>query len=98
MRPAEEKFKKPKTPEQPFVELRQGNVTCSVPLSRGTTLLDAALKQGCSVQFKCRKGTCGRCAVDIISGSAYLTERNEAEQKKLGTSPRRLACQAVLNG
>ncbi|MCP3761794.1 (2Fe-2S)-binding protein [Domibacillus sp. A3M-37] len=97
VRSVEEKSKKTVMPKQAIVELRQGNTSCSVPALSGTILLDAALKQGCSIQYKCRKGTCGQCAVDIVSGASYLSARNEAEQKKLGSSPRRLACQAIIN-
>ncbi|OES43803.1 2Fe-2S iron-sulfur cluster-binding protein [Domibacillus iocasae] len=97
VRSAEVKRQKTEMPQQAIVELRQGNTSCSVPVSSGTTLLDAALKQECGIQYKCRKGTCGQCAVEIVSGTSYLLGKNEAEQKKLGSSTLRLACQSVIN-
>lgn len=80
----------------PAIKVKQGNTVCSVSLQPGTILLDAALKQGCDIQYKCRKGTCGACTVDILSGSGFLSGRNSAELKKLGESEKRLACQAVI--
>ncbi|MGG3451526.1 2Fe-2S iron-sulfur cluster-binding protein [Domibacillus aminovorans] len=80
----------------PVVEIRQGSVSCSVPVKSGVILLDGALEQGCGIKYKCRKGTCGVCTVDILSDSDHLSSRNEAEQKKLGQSAKRLACQAVM--
>ncbi|OLN21980.1 hypothetical protein BTO30_12110 [Domibacillus antri] len=76
--------------------MRQGTVTCSFPVQTGVLLLDAALERGCGIQYKCRKGTCGACTVDVVSGSEHLSARNRAEQKKLGAAAKRLACQAVM--
>lgn len=78
------------------VQWKQKEASCTVSVKPGVTLLDAALEQGCSIDYKCRKGTCGRCTVDILSGETFLSLKNEAEQKKLGASLRRLACQAVM--
>ncbi|WP_156153458.1 2Fe-2S iron-sulfur cluster-binding protein [Domibacillus robiginosus] len=80
----------------PMIEWKQKERSCSVPVTSGVTLLDAALRQGCTIDYKCRKGTCGRCAVEVMSGETFLSSKNEAERKKLGAAPRRLACQAVI--
>jgi ferredoxin, 2Fe-2S len=61
-------------------------------------LLDAALSQGKPIQYKCRKGTCGQCAVKVIEGVG-LTKPNTQEYKKLGkeiANGYRLACQAEI--
>lgn len=61
-------------------------------------LLDAALNQGKPIKYKCRKGTCGQCTVQILQGQG-LSQPNEQEHKKLGnelTNGYRLACQAVI--
>lgn len=79
-----------------IIEIRQGSVSCSVPVKSGVILLDGALGQGCDIKYKCKKGTCGVCTVDILSGSGHLSSRNEAEQKKNGQPEKRLACQAVM--
>jgi len=79
------------------VKWKQKETSCTVPVMPGLTLLEGALQQGCSIDYKCQKGTCGRCVVDIVSGAAFLSPKNEAEKKKLGLSPRRLACQSVMN-
>lgn len=93
----EEKRAKQDIRTEAAVKWKQKETSCTVPVIPGLTLLDAALQQGCSIDYKCRKGTCGRCAVDIVSGAAFLSPKNEAEKKKLGSSPRRLACQSVMN-
>jgi ferredoxin, 2Fe-2S len=61
-------------------------------------LLDAALNQGKSIKYKCRKGTCGQCTVQVLQGPSLSTP-NEQEHKKLGSqlsSGYRLACQAAI--
>ncbi|MBS4190594.1 (2Fe-2S)-binding protein [Bacillus sp. FJAT-49705] len=66
---------------------------------KGQLLLDAALKQGQELQYKCRKGTCGLCKVKIDHGSAFLLPPNDIEQKKLKNAlddGYRLACQSVI--
>jgi ferredoxin len=60
-------------------------------------LLDVALSQGKSLNFKCRKGTCGLCTVRIIENGKGLSEPNNREKTKLGKELNngfRLACQA----
>jgi ferredoxin, 2Fe-2S len=64
------------------------------------SLLDAALDQGKSLQYKCRKGTCGQCKVKIVQGVG-LSPANDLEVKKLGKDigdGYRLACQAEILG
>ncbi len=61
-------------------------------------LLDAALHQGEPLQFKCRKGTCGQCAVKVVQGPG-LSEPNEKELNKLKNeigNGYRLACQTEI--
>jgi ferredoxin len=61
-------------------------------------LLDAALNQGKPIIYKCRKGTCGQCTVQVLHGTG-LSKPNEQEHKKLGnqlSNGYRLACQAVI--
>ncbi|MGF6953997.1 ferredoxin [Neobacillus sp. B4I6] len=61
-------------------------------------LLDAALNQGKQIKYKCQKGTCGQCTVQVLQGSG-LSKPNEQEHIKLGNELNngyRLACQAVI--
>jgi ferredoxin, 2Fe-2S len=61
-------------------------------------LLDIALSQGKSIQFKCRKGTCGQCKVKVGKGPR-LSDPNEQELKKLNgelSNGYRLACQTDI--
>jgi ferredoxin, 2Fe-2S len=61
-------------------------------------LLDAALAQGKTIQYKCRKGTCGQCTVKVLSGQG-LSPPNDQERIKLKNelaNGYRLACQAEI--
>lgn len=61
-------------------------------------LLDAALKQGKPIQYKCRKGTCGQCTIKVVQAQG-LSSPNEQEHKKLKgqlANGYRLACQTAI--
>lgn len=80
----------------PKVFVLQNGQSFPVRSVKERLLLDAALEQGQTIQYKCRKGTCGQCMVKIDAGSAYLQPPNEQERKKLKDSLSagfRLACQ-----
>lgn len=85
--------------EQSDILISQNNTTFSVKPENEKTLLDTALEQGHSLQYKCKKGTCGRCNVHILQGKERLSSPNEQEKSKLKTSLEdgyRLACQALF--
>ncbi|MFL6558515.1 MAG: 2Fe-2S iron-sulfur cluster-binding protein, partial [Bacillus sp. (in: firmicutes)] len=46
-------------------------------------LLDVALNQGKPIKYKCQKGTCGQCTVQVLLGPK-LSKPNEQEHNKLG--------------
>ena len=68
----------------------------------GTTICDAALKQGIEIEHACEKScACTTCHVYIREGAESLTESNEDEDdlldKAWGLDPdSRLSCQAVV--
>lgn len=75
----------------------QGSKTFEIAPVKGK-LLDAALDQGKPIKYKCQKGTCGQCTVQVLLGTK-LSKPNEQEQNKLGNEVNngyRLACQAVI--
>jgi ferredoxin len=75
----------------------QGGKKFEISPAKGK-LLDAALNQGKPIKYKCRKGTCGQCTVQVLQGPG-LSKPNEQEQTKLGNELNngyRLACQAVI--
>ncbi|MHC0037757.1 2Fe-2S iron-sulfur cluster-binding protein [Pseudoneobacillus sp. C159] len=87
----------PTTPEStvPKMVLQQNGQRYEIQPVKGK-LLDAALNQGQSLKYKCRKGTCGQCTVRIINGTG-LSMPNDLEKKKLAggiAGGLRLACQA----
>jgi 2Fe-2S ferredoxin len=81
------------------IQLLQNQTTLNIQPVKGQLLLDAALQQGQNLNYKCRKGTCGVCAVQVLEGASFLNSTNQKEQKKLKTAiddSYRLACQAII--
>ncbi len=65
----------------------------------GDSLLDAGERAGVEMEAGCCDGSCGACAVEVLSGPDYLVAPEPAEQSVLvreGFDPRRhrLACRA----
>ncbi|WP_157843005.1 2Fe-2S iron-sulfur cluster-binding protein [Bacillus sp. FJAT-44742] len=88
---------RPDVKNQRIVLSQKGNKYYVQP-EKGKVLLDAALKQSQAVDYKCRKGTCGKCAVTVESGKDLFMPPSEREQSKLKEQMNkgvRLACQAV---
>ncbi|HON79675.1 MAG TPA: ASKHA domain-containing protein, partial [Spirochaetota bacterium] len=57
----------------PAVEFNPAGIKVDVP--EGTELLDAATRAGVSIQAPCGgKGTCGKCAVRIVSGTPVVRQ------------------------
>lgn len=85
--------------DQATIKLIQNQTTYQVIPQKGITLLNAALAQNQPLDYKCTKGTCGRCTVKLAAGGAFLSNLNEKEQEKLKGLAKegyRLACQAVF--
>jgi len=55
-------------------------------VSSGSTLLDAAERNGVQIPFGCRQGQCGTCATRVLSGTVHMDVEAglTAEQKKAG--------------
>ncbi|UTR11688.1 (2Fe-2S)-binding protein [Evansella sp. LMS18] len=87
-------------PEPKTITFTQNNKVYSITASEGNhTLLDAALQSNKPVNFKCRAGTCGKCAVKIIKGEHCLAGKTDQEKetlKKKKIPGFRLACQSVV--
>ena len=67
----------------------------------GSTLSTAAFEAGASLSFGCRAGTCGTCAVTVVSGASELDPLGFVEDDTLHVlglagSGRRLGCQIIL--
>lgn len=86
--------------ENLLIKVIQNNKNFRIKPLRGITLLDAAVSQGQSIDYKCKKGTCGKCTVKVFEGSSCLEDSTMQEQKKLNSylqSGYRLACQSVIS-
>ncbi|MCQ6275222.1 2Fe-2S iron-sulfur cluster binding domain-containing protein [Bacillus sp. V3B] len=79
------------------MELEQNQRYFQVEVKKDQSILDAALEQNLSLDYHCKKGTCGKCKVKLLNGSTDLQPANSLEEKKLHDliqSGFRLACQA----
>src|SRR4029453_17855061 len=77
------------------MEIKQNQRYFQVEVKKGQSILDAALEQNLSLDYKCKKGTCGKCKVKLVNGSTYLQPANDLEEKKLNNliqSGFQLAC------
>lgn len=80
-----------------ILEIEQNNIHYKLEVGKDQSILDSALEKGIGLEYKCRKGTCGKCKVKIINGHSYLQPTNQLEQIKLEQQLKngfRLACQA----
>lgn len=80
------------------MEIEQNQRFFQIEVKKGQSILDAALEQNLPLDYKCKKGTCGKCKVKLVNGSTYLQQVNSLEVKKLHDlilNGFRLACQAI---
>lgn len=76
----------------------------TVEVEAGTSILDAALKNGIDLEHNCGGNcACSTCHVIVQSGMEYLSERSEEEEDQLDdaeglTLESRLGCQAKISG
>jgi 2Fe-2S ferredoxin len=78
--------------------IQQNERYFQVKVKKGESILGAALQQNIGLDYSCKKGTCGKCKVKVVNGSAYLQPANKLEEKKLEHLIQcefRLACQAI---
>ena len=79
------------------IDIKQNQRYFQVEVKKGQSILDAAIEQNISLDYSCKKGTCGKCKVKLVNGSTYLQPTNSLEEKKLQhliQNGFRLACQA----
>ncbi|WP_338450708.1 2Fe-2S iron-sulfur cluster binding domain-containing protein [Niallia oryzisoli] len=81
-----------------IVDIKQNQQSFQVKVKKGQSILDAALEQNFPLEYSCKKGTCGKCKVNVVNGDTYLQPTNSQEEKKLQDLIKRgfrLACQAI---
>lgn len=81
------------------ITVLQNNHSYQISPVKNKLLLDTALEQNQELSYKCRKGTCGACTVQVVDGYSELSSPNHLEQKKLNdkmVQHYRLACQAMI--
>jgi len=78
------------------IQVEQKGKRFIVQPAASVSLLDAALQQGIPLDHKCKKGTCGRCAVTVLAGAHFLAPKTRREREKTNQPTKRLACQAQM--
>lgn len=79
------------------IAIEQNQSCFQLNVNKDQTVLDAALNQDIPLDYKCKKGTCGKCKVRVVYGRLSLHPANQLEEKKLAhllQTGFRLACQA----
>lgn len=80
-----------------IVEIVQNQMHYQLHVATGQSMLEASLEQGVALDYKCQKGTCGKCKVKVENGRSILAPANDLEEKRLHyliNNGYRLACQA----
>lgn len=84
---------------QQMIEFMQNGIIAKVMPSKNKLLLDEALNNDIDINYKCRKGSCGKCQIRILHGIDLLASPTIKEKQKLGDlliKNYRLACQAMF--
>lgn len=73
--------------------------TQKVQGAAGETILKIAMDNGVPMEHACGgNGFCNTCACEVTEGKEHLSARNDQEESMGITEPRRLGCQAVVQG
>ncbi len=74
----------------------------TVEIEKGQGLMKACGEEGTSIAFSCRRGQCGTCRTDIVSGAENLSPPEPQELLTLqaieAKPGQRLACQCKVLG
>ncbi|KGX86858.1 2Fe-2S iron-sulfur cluster-binding protein [Pontibacillus litoralis] len=76
---------------------QEGNVY-EIEAVKGKSLLAAAFEQEVPLDYKCQKGNCTRCRVELLTGQDAVNKPTPKEHTKLEdelSNGFRLACQTV---
>ncbi len=83
-------------------EVRHESLGASFRAEAGRPLLDCGLEQGVDMDYGCRVGACGACAVEVIDGLENVEEPDFIERDALSRYELpgnvRLSCRACVKG
>ncbi|WLR52539.1 2Fe-2S iron-sulfur cluster-binding protein [Bacillus tianshenii] len=80
------------------IQVKQNNEVFQIIPVKGQSLLASAFEQNVPLDYKCQKGNCTRCRVEVLSGKELCNEPTPKEYEKLEAELQygyRLACQTV---
>ncbi|MYL33559.1 2Fe-2S iron-sulfur cluster binding domain-containing protein [Pontibacillus yanchengensis] len=80
------------------IQVKQYEELYSIQAVKGQSLLASAFEQEVPLDFKCQKGNCTRCRVELLDGDDIVNNPTPKEHEKLEEELEqgyRLACQTV---
>lgn len=84
--------------DQMMIRVKQQDEEFSVQPVKGQSLLASAFEQDVPLDYKCQKGNCTRCRVELLNGEEVVNKPTPKEHEKLEGELEegyRLACQTV---
>lgn len=80
------------------IQVKQAGEVFDISPIKGKSLLATAFEQEIPLDYKCQKGNCTRCKVELMDGEEMVNKPTPKEHEKLEDDLNegyRLACQTV---
>jgi len=80
------------------IQVKQAGEVFNIEPIKGKSILATAFVQDVPLDYKCQKGNCTRCKVELMSGQEMVNKPTPKEHEKLEgelNEGYRLACQTV---
>lgn len=80
------------------IQVKQEGEVYSINPVKGQSLLASAFEQEIPLDYKCEKGNCTRCKVELLSGQEMVNKATPKEHEQIEEQldeGYRLACQTV---
>lgn len=80
------------------IQVKQEGETYSIEPVKGQSLLASAFEQDIPLDYKCQKGNCTRCKVEMVTGQDMVNQPTPKEHEQIEdelSGGYRLACQTV---
>ena len=80
------------------IQVKQNGETYDIEPVKGKSLLATAFEQEVPLDYKCQKGNCTRCKVELVTGTESVNKPTPKEYQQIESELEngyRLACQTV---
>ncbi|SDZ94451.1 ferredoxin, 2Fe-2S [Thalassobacillus cyri] len=81
-----------------MIQVKQNGEAYSIEPVKGKSLLATAFEQQIPLDYKCQKGNCTRCKVELLNGQESVNKPTPKEHEQIESELEhgyRLACQTV---